>query len=311
MNPKISVIFPVSNRKEYLREAIESVLTQSFSNFELLVIEDGIQQEVEAIIGSYRDERIRTIKLPINMGISTARNAGLLTAKAPYIALMDSDDVALPDRFKKQYAWMECHPDVTVCGSNFCRLFSDGRREAACNPELDGHIKSRMLIVDSALLNPTALFRTDFVRKFDLLYDANLPRDNDHRFYVEVMRKGGTFYNIQEELLLYRRHEGNATNSSLGVDDEKTRVREVLLPLFFPELTGEEGRILLKGFCEHSTVQIADAYFCLFIMNKAMRENRSFLGEDREEIRNIVKYYGKRLAKSLDRLHTTGVPSHK
>jgi len=300
MNPKISVIFPVGNREAYLKEAVESVLGQSFTEFELLIIEDGLSSQVASIITCYRDERIKIIKFPMNMGISAARNAGLLTATAPYIALMDSDDIALTDRFQKQYAWMESHPEVTVCGSNFITMFNDENRMPMRYPESDGIIKSRLLIVDSAILNPTAMIRTDFVRKSGLQYDANFPRDHDHRFYVEIMRNGGSFYNLQEELLLYRRHDGNATRSRSGVDIEKTKVREILIPLFFPELTGEEARVLLKGLCENVRMTMIEACFCLVVMTKAMRESRIFTGEDRDELRKILRFYYESLVKMVN-----------
>jgi glycosyltransferase involved in cell wall biosynthesis len=304
MQPKISVVFPVGNREAYLSEAIESVLAQSFGDFEFLIIEDGVQSPVESLIRSYRDERIRIITFPMNLGISTARNAGLNVASAPYIALMDSDDVALPERFGRQYAWMESHPELTVCGSNAIKLFSDGQRFPMRYPESDGQIKSRLFFVDGAILNPTSMFRTEFVRTNGVQYDANYPRDQDHRFFVEMMRKGAQFYGLQEELLLYRRHKGNATSSRDGVDEEKTTIREILVPLFFPELTGEEGRIMLKGCCEKVRMTMIEACFCVVVMNKALRESRVAMGEEREELRKIINSYRTRLIKSLEQTHS-------
>ena len=307
MDPKISVIFPVHNREEFLFEAIESVLGQSFSDFELLIIEDGLLSPgVRSVINSYSDARIKRITLPVNMGISTARNAGLITARAPYIALMDSDDVALSDRFTRQYAWMEGHPDLTVCGSNSMKLSGDGSRISMHYPESDGMIKARLLMVDSAILNPTAMFRTEFVRKHHFHYDANFPKDQDHRFFVEMMRNGARFYGLQEELLLYRRHAENITHSRLGVDEEKTRVREVLVPFFFPELTGEEGRILLKGFCVHTQMTIVELCYCLVVINKALRESRTCVGEDRGELRKILHLCRDRLVTVLQRFQSGG-----
>jgi glycosyltransferase involved in cell wall biosynthesis len=303
MDPKISVIFPVGKGEDYLkylRPAIESILRQSLTDFEFLIIEDGVSSQIESIIDSYQDYRIKRLKFPINMGASAARNAGLLMVKAPYIAVMDSDDVAMPDRFARQYTWMESHHDVTVCGSNFIKMFGDGIRTSVCYPESDGMIKSLLLVVDSAIHNPTTMFRTEFVRKYRLQYDANFPRDHDYRFFVEMMRNGARFYGLQEELLLYRRHEGNITNGRLGLDEEKTKVREILLPIFFPELTGEEGRILLIGFCEHIKMTMMEAYYCIITMSKALRENRTLIGEDREELKKIIQYYLERLLKLVN-----------
>jgi glycosyltransferase involved in cell wall biosynthesis len=299
MSPKISVIFPVGNREAFLAEALESILAQSFTDWELIVVLDGVAEPVQAIAEGYRDERIRIVHLPVNLGVSNARNAAMLTAQAPYLALMDSDDVALPQRLAIQYEWMQAHTDVTVCGSNSVKLLEDGRRVSMRYPETDGQIKARLLLVDSAILNPTALLRSDFVHHHALRYDANLPRDHDHRFYVEMTRLGATFYGLQQELLLYRRHAGNATQDQQGVDAEKTRVREVLTPLYFPELTGNESAMLLKGLCQQVQMTVEEACFFVTVVNKAAEEARVFRGEDRAELRRILQRYKDRVLQSL------------
>ncbi len=299
MNPKISVIFPVSDREAFLAQALESVLAQDFADFEVLAVLDGVSAPVQAIIDAYRDERIRVIRLPMRLGTSNARNAGLLAARAPYLALMDSDDVAMPHRFARQHAWMEAHPELTVCGSNSVKLMLDGRRVPMRYPETDGLIKARLLLVDSAILNPTAMFRTDFVLRHRLRYDANFPRDQDHRFYVEMMRHGASFYGLQEELLLYRRHPGNATQDRTTADEDKTRVREVLLPLYFPELTGQECRVLLKGLCQQVQMTLDEVCHFVAVVNKAAQETRVFKGEDRPELRRILGSFRQRALQSL------------
>ncbi len=300
--PKISVIFPVHNREVYLREAVDSVLAQTFTNFEFLIILDGSPPGVESIINSYRDPRIRIIKFPHNLGISAARNAGLRLARSPLIALMDSDDVAMPQRFARQYAYMQAHPDVTVCATNSVKLLEDGRRIPMRYPETDGMIKARLLIVDSALLNPTTMFRTSFIRQHGLAYDANFPRDQDHRLFVEMMRKGAHFYGLQEELLLYRRHGNNVTTDRTGVDKEKSLVREIILPLFFPELTGTAYRLLLKGMGDQGRLTSDEANQFIVSVERAEFENRSFVGEDREELNRILKYYRQRILKLMGKV---------
>lgn len=300
MNPQISVVFPVGNRLEFLPEAIESVLAQTFTDFELIVVLDGVFPEVLACVESYRDERIRLVRMPLNLGVSNARNAALRSARAPYAALMDSDDVALPHRFATQHAWLEAHPELTVCASNAVKITDSGQRRPMLYPETDGMIKSRLMLVDSSMLNPTAMMRVDFIRRHRIEYDANLPRDQDHRFYTEMMRAGAHFYGIQQQLLLYRRHATNATKNLEAVDVEKTRVREVVLPAFFPELTGMEYRMLQKGMCIDSAMSFDEA--CLFVvaLNKAAREGRSFYGEDRAELRRILGMYRQRVQKSFE-----------
>jgi glycosyltransferase involved in cell wall biosynthesis len=294
-DPKISVIFPVGDRQAFLAEAIESILNQSFVDFELLAVLDGVSPPVQAIVEGYRDPRMRIIALPVNLGVSTARNAAMRLARAPYMALMDSDDVALPRRLERQYAWMQAHPTLTVCASNAVKLLKTGRRAPMRYPQSDGLIKARLLLVDSAIINPTVMFRTDFVRHHGLVYDANLPRDQDHRFFVEMMRLGASFHGLQEELLLYRRHPGNITQDRTGVDEEKTRVREMILPLYFPELSGAMCRVLLKGFCEQVRMTREEGVLFVQAADRAAQEQRVFRGEDRAELRRLLAHYRQRM----------------
>lgn len=299
MNPQVSVIFPVGERQAYLAEAIESVLNQTLVDFEFLIILDGVSDAVLGIVEAYRDERIRVIRLPLNLGISNARNAGLVSARAPCIALMDSDDVALPQRLQRQHDWLQAHPDVTVLGSNATKFYEDGRRVPMIYPQTDGEIKARLLLVDSALLNPTAMFRADFIQRHGLRYDASFPRDQDHRLFVDMMLRGAVFHGLQEPLLHYRRHAHNATRDRTGVDAEKSRIREPLLHRYFPELTGHEVQALLKGM--HEQVQMSLDEVCGFVAaaNKALRETRVFHGEDRSELRRILQRYLARMHRAL------------
>lgn len=299
MVPKISVVFPVGAREAYLAEAIESVLAQSLADFELLVVLDGAPAPVEAIVARYHDERIRTIRLPLNMGISAARNAGLLAARAPFIAYMDSDDVALEQRFAVQHAFLQAHPEVVACGSNAIKSYADGRRGGMVYPQADGVIKARLLLVDSAIHNPTVMVRADFLRRHGLRFDPNFTRDQSHRLFVEMTRLGAVFHGLQEELLIYRRHAENVTQDQAGVDAEKTRVREMLLPVYFPELSGAECALLLKGLCQVVQMTLHEACGFVAVVDKALRESRVFRGEDRQELRQILRMYQDRVLRSL------------
>jgi glycosyltransferase involved in cell wall biosynthesis len=292
---------PVGNRQAYLAEALDSVLAQTFTDFELLVVLDGVPPEVEAIVQAYRDPRIRLLRLPVNLGISAARNTGLAAARAPYIAYMDSDDVALPHRLERQHAWLEAHPEVTVCASNWIKWYADGRRVGMRYPEPDGMIKARLLLVDSAIHNPTVMVRSEFMRRHALRFDSNYSRDQSHRLYVEATRCGGKFHGLQEELLLYRRHPDNVTQDRAGVDAEKTRVRAFLLPMYWPELTWTEGHLLLKGLCQFVQMDLDEVCSFLHIVGKALGERRSFFGEDRQELQTILNVFRNRALASLGR----------
>ncbi|MES2418185.1 MAG: glycosyltransferase family 2 protein [Bacteroidota bacterium] len=115
-NPKLTVLMPAYNAQQYIAEAIKSVLTQSFNNFELLIINDGSTDKTLAIINTFDDKRIRIINQE-NKGIAAALNTGLSAANTIYIARFDADDICYPDRLQVQYDFMVANPDYSVIGS--------------------------------------------------------------------------------------------------------------------------------------------------------------------------------------------------
>src|SRR5580698_4347191 len=115
-NPKVTVLMPAYNAGKYIAEAIRSVLEQSFTDFELLIINDGSTDETAKIANSFHDPRIVLINQE-NKGVSAALNVGLSYARAPYIARFDADDVCHPDRLKIQYNFITEYPEYSVIGS--------------------------------------------------------------------------------------------------------------------------------------------------------------------------------------------------
>ena len=115
----ISVVMPIYNTPvSFLKEAVESILNQTFSDFEFIIIDDGSANEVKEYLEGLTDPRIRIIRNEKNLGITKSLNIGFHAAKGKYIARMDSDDVSLSERFEKQFMFMETHPDVIMCGTD-------------------------------------------------------------------------------------------------------------------------------------------------------------------------------------------------
>ncbi len=299
MTPAVSVVFPVCDRLAYLQEALDSVLAQEFTDFELIAVLDGVGDAVRQAVTGRRDPRIRVVDLPVNMGLSNARNHGLKLARAPYIALMDSDDVALPHRLGTQHAWMQAHPETTVLGGGAIKLLEDGSRVPLRYPETDGRIKSLLLRVDGSIIDPASFYRTEFVRSHGIWYDVRLPRDQDHRFWVDMMRAGARFHGDREPVLLYRRHESNLTLDRSRVDIEKSQVREALLPLFFPTLTTQDHRVLVRGMAETVNMSVDECCHFITAVNQAAQEGRSFYGEDREALRELLARYRGRIHQAM------------
>ena len=124
-SPKVTAVIPVYNREKYLRGAIESILAQTFTDFELLVIDDGSTDGSREAIRSYHDPRIRLMCNETNQGIPKTRNRGIQFARGEYLAFLDSDDWAYPERLAKQVAFLDSHPDYAAVGA---WIDVDGRR---------------------------------------------------------------------------------------------------------------------------------------------------------------------------------------
>ena len=122
-HPKVSVLMPVYNTKEeYLREAIESILNQTFTDFEFLILDDDSKNDISEIVQSYSDKRIHFIQNKQNLGLSGIRNKLMSLASGEYIAWMDSDDISLPSRLEKQVAYLDTHLDVSLVSALYERF---------------------------------------------------------------------------------------------------------------------------------------------------------------------------------------------
>jgi glycosyltransferase involved in cell wall biosynthesis len=115
--PRISVVMSVYNGEKYLRQAIESILQQTYTDFEFIIIDDGSTDSSREIIQSYDDKRIRLVINEQNIGLTKSLNKGIRLAKGEFIARMDADDISLPQRFEKQVAYLDSHPEVGVLGT--------------------------------------------------------------------------------------------------------------------------------------------------------------------------------------------------
>ncbi len=147
-NPKVSVIMSVYNGDKYLREAIESILNQTFTDFEFIIVNDGSTDNSLEIIESYDDERIKTINNKKNIGLTKSLNKALKFAKGKYIARQDADDVSLPNRFEKQVEYLDSHPEVALVGTSVYLIDENGKiigkRIAFAKPRIKDLFKSLM-----------------------------------------------------------------------------------------------------------------------------------------------------------------------
>ncbi len=211
--PKISVIMPVYNTPcEYLVEAVQSVLKQTYKEFELIIIDDGSNSKTKAVLKSFNDNRIVLLTNEKNMGLVYTRNCGLEAAEGEYIACMDSDDVALPHRFKKQVEFLENNPEIGVLGTAFS-IFGK-QEEDVFPPTDDKEIRKRIILCDCPLANPSVMMRASVLN--GVHYDNEYPCAEDLAFWCSLLDKT-KFANLPEILLNYRWFNGNTSKTHTNV----------------------------------------------------------------------------------------------
>jgi glycosyltransferase involved in cell wall biosynthesis len=202
--PKITVLMPVYNAAEYIRETIDSVLSQSFTDFEFLIINDGSTDESEEIIKSYSDPRIRLVNNEKNMRLIATLNRGIELAEGEYIARMDADDICLPTRLEKQFKVMEANKDIALCGTGIKMMGKKFFQPLVIsNPNTIRNVMRAF----NVFFHPTVMFRTSILIENDYRYDPNYLHAEDYQLF-QLMSEKFKLTNIDEPLLLYRLSPG-------------------------------------------------------------------------------------------------------
>jgi glycosyltransferase involved in cell wall biosynthesis len=201
--PRITVVLPVYNGKMYVREAIQSVLDQTFADFELLVIDDGSTDGTLEVLSSFTDSRLRIISFPTNQGLVTALNTGLSQARTEFIARMDADDICMPQRFERQVRFLEAHPDVSICGT-WMREF--GACDHLSRPETEPEQIRAGIFFGWVISHPTIMMRRSFFEESGLSYDEEFRHAED--FDLMIRASAVTrLANLPEILVHHRKHD--------------------------------------------------------------------------------------------------------
>lgn len=201
--PKITVLMSVYNGEKFLRQAVDSILNQSFKNFEFIIIDDGSTDRTAEIVKSYKDERIKFIQNEKNVGLAKSLNRGIQLAKGEYIARMDADDLSLPRRFEKQVKFMDKDPKIAICGT-WLKLFGNNKSEIWKVPSDFEKIKCLMLFYP-AIYHPTVFIRKAFLERYNVYYNESFNCSQDYDLWTRVAEKA-KISNLKEVLLLHRVH---------------------------------------------------------------------------------------------------------
>lgn len=227
--PKISVIMGIYNQwnKDYLEQAIVSILRQSFRDFEFLIYNDGSDSGICEQLERYKllDDRIVLLHGKENCGLAYSLNTCINVARGKYLARMDDDDISAPERFAVQYAYLESHPEIAYVGCNAKLIDAEGVWGARSMPEFP---QKQSFLRYSPFIHPTVMLRKSIFHTQEAYrFSANTWRCEDYELFMRLTKLGYRGTNIQQELFYYREDSDSYKKRKLRyrLDEMKLRYR--------------------------------------------------------------------------------------
>lgn len=226
----VSVLMPVYNSEPYISMAIESVLKQTFRDFEFIIIDDGSSDNSLEIIRSFKDERIRIIQNDNNLGLIKTLNNGIQLTRGKYIARMDSDDIAMPDRLEKQVAFLEKNNDIGVVGAKAMVINQHSKPTGLIMnvATKDEEIRTQ-IIFRCPFIHPSVMGRSFVFKEF--MYDERFPIAEDFHLWIQVMEKYKVA-NLNEVLIKYRVYGGGVSQNKATFDKKISSLKKIFSSQF-------------------------------------------------------------------------------
>ena len=219
--PRVSVLMTVYNGERYLKEAVDSILDQTFTDFEFIIVDDGSTDGTAELLAAERDSRIRVWRSAENIGRPRALNVGLELADGAYLALLDSDDVALPHRLERQVSFLDEHRQIGILGSPCLQMDAIGRVLSVLEvPTTNLQIRWKSLLA-MPFANPTVMMRPDVLARSGLKYDEGLQLAQDYDLLTRALNhtQGA---NLDEPLVLRRVHGGSISGKRRGLQQRNS-----------------------------------------------------------------------------------------
>lgn len=214
--PEISIILPAYNAAMYITQTINSLLQQTFTNFELLIVDDGSADNTVSIIKNFTDRRIVLIQNEHNLGLVKTLNKAAKLCKGKYIARMDADDIALPERLQLQKKFLDVHSSVAVVGGWV--NFINEKNEVTGEWNLDRQTNTaaaikKALIKENCIAHPTVMIRTEILQNF--LYSKKQQHIEDYDLWLRLTACGYAIEKVSQPVLNYRVHAASVTGTKL------------------------------------------------------------------------------------------------
>lgn len=250
----ISVVMSVYNGQKFLAEAIESILKQTYTNFEFIIIDDGSTDNSLDIVWEFAaaDERIRVVVNETNLGLAKSLNKGIALASGKYIARMDADDISMPERFEKQVAFLDENDDIGLVGTNKINLDQITGQEKKYLKIPEGHLEILWtLLFTPPFIHPSVMIRRSFLLENNLRYSEELQAAQDYDLWMRSLSytKGA---NLSEFLLIYRVHNKQITGTKRAAQLENhVQISFQCIKTYLPKIkiNIEEVKQILEEFC--------------------------------------------------------------
>jgi len=248
-SPRVSVVMSVYNGEKYLREAVESILNQTFTDFELVVIDDCSVDGTAAILDSYTNAHIKRIKNAKNIGPAGSRNRGIAVAQGEYIAIMDGDDISLPERLMVQVDFLDMHPYIGVLGAGMEIVDADGNRNGRTwmHPETS-NLVHWTLFFHNSMVHSTVMMRRGLLVQVGCYQD---PYAEDYDLWCRLSQIT-KLYNLPLILLRYRQHKNQLTGvNKLEIPVSDVSISQRMFALFLGKPIPVEWIKCLRGYDYH------------------------------------------------------------
>ncbi len=280
MKPEISVIMSVYNGEEYLCEAIDSVLSQTFKNFELIVIDDCSTDSTNTILNKYAesDKRVRVFRNEVNLRLPKSLNKAISLAEGKYIARMDADDICLPERLRLQYEFMEERGDVALSSCKFLTVKNEEYAMGAVGGRCDSDALKAMLLVTNPVLHPGVIGKAEVFKK--LLYDTSLTCTEDLEIWIRMVKENLKIEILPEYLMVYRLHDKQITKTTLDRQhSEVLKIEKEYFSDLLEEMTEEQEEFYINGVYFRENIDVRKFVKFFKWIKKVNKKKKSFTND--------------------------------
>ena len=256
--PKISLIMSVYNGEDYLAETVESVLCQTFTEWEFIIINDCSTDNTSKILAEYasKDARVKVHTNKTNLRLPSSLNKALSLAEGKYIARMDADDICMPDRLQKQYDFMEANPNVDLSSCRFLTLKNGVYSSGGCGGKGDNESIKALLLVTNPILHPGIIAKAEVIK--ELCYDKNFTCTEDMELWTRFVLNNKRVEILSEYLMIYRLHDKQITETTLDKQkNEVIKIQKTYLSQLLKPMTEEQEEFYINGIYFRKNINVS------------------------------------------------------